>query len=189
MLAAVAAECASIHMRYEFRQCTEEDRAWAYALKSEAYREVVERQFGPWDDGKQREQFAARWDPAKSRIVVVDGVAVGLVAVQDRSEELWLDEIQLASGWRGRGIGTAILRDLVSRARAERKALRLRVLRENALAQKLYHRLGFRVVGETATHWLVEHGDAPGRPPNPALEPLAGQRPSVHPNHHNETSH
>ena len=127
-------------------------------MKSEAYREVVERQFGPWDEQFQSKLFAARWNPAISRIILVGGMPAGLVALEDRCEEVWIDEIQVASEWRGKGIGSAILRDLIDRARADRKALRLRVLRENARAQRLYRQLGFVVAGETPTHLLMECG-------------------------------
>jgi ribosomal protein S18 acetylase RimI-like enzyme len=136
-------------------------------LKSGAYREVVERQFGPWDERFQRELFAARWNPTISRIVVVDGMAAGLVALVDRVGELWLDEIQMASKWRGKGIGSAIIRGLIDQARADRKPIRLHVLRENARAQRLYRQLGFFITGETANHVLMECGEAPGQRTNP----------------------
>ena len=143
-------------MRYQLRQCTEEDRAWAYALKSEAYREVVEHQFGPWDDKFQRGLFSARWNPTISNVVLLNGIAVGLVAIEERGDELRLDEIQIAREWRGKGLGNAIVRDLLRRASTSRKPLRLQVLKHNTRAQKLYHRLRFSVVGETETHYLME---------------------------------
>jgi ribosomal protein S18 acetylase RimI-like enzyme len=141
---------------YQLRQCTEEDREWAYALKSEAYREVVERQFGPWDEGRQRAHFGARWNPQLSKVILLHGNAVGLIAVEERDAELRLDEIQLARAWRGRGIGTEIILDLLRKAAANGKALRLQVLRGNARARELYLRLGFAVTGETDTHHLLE---------------------------------
>lgn len=125
-------------------------------MKSEAYRELVERQFGPWDEKFQSELFSTRWNPAISKIISVDGVAVGLVAVEERSAELWLDEIHLAGDWRGKGLGSAIVRDLKDQARAVQKPLRLQVLKKNYRAQKLYRQLGFSVVRETDTHFLME---------------------------------
>jgi len=144
-------------MHYTLRTCTDSDREWAYALKREAYLEVVERQFGPWDEERQRSMFAGRWNPAISQIIMIDGAGVGLVATEDRSDELWVDEIQLSRAWQGRGIGTAVMLDLIARANAARKPVRLRVLLENPRARSLYERLGFRVTGRTATHNLMEH--------------------------------
>lgn len=142
-------------MRYEFRSCTEADRDWAYALKSEAYREVVERQFGPWNEKFQRELFTARWNPGISKIILVEGTAVGLLASEVRNDGVWLDEIQLVKAWRGRGLGRLIICDLIHRG-----PLRLQVLKENARALQLYRRLEFRMEDETRTHYRMRHPGA-----------------------------
>jgi ribosomal protein S18 acetylase RimI-like enzyme len=139
-------------MRYELKPCTEVDRDWAYTLKSEAYREVVERQFGPWNEPFQRELFATRWNPAMSRIIVVGGAPVGLLALEERNDGLWLNEIQIIKAWRGVGLGSLIIYDLVRRS-----SLRLQVLKENSRALQLYRRLDFKIDGETETHHLMYH--------------------------------
>jgi ribosomal protein S18 acetylase RimI-like enzyme len=102
--------------------------------------------------------FADRWNFAISRIIVIDGAAVGLVASEERPDEFWIDEIQLARAWQGKGIGTAVMLDLIAKANAAPKTVRLRVLLENPRARRLYERMGFRVTGQTATHHLMEHG-------------------------------
>jgi hypothetical protein len=51
---------------------------------------------------------------------------------------------------------------VLEQARASHLPVSLRVLKVNP-AQRLWRRLGFTVVGETETHWLME------LPPNPAL--------------------
>ncbi|HVT72906.1 MAG TPA: GNAT family N-acetyltransferase [Lacunisphaera sp.] len=143
-------------VHHEFRPCRDSDREWAYALKSEAYREVVERQFGPWDEPFQRALFNARWKPEASQVIVMAGAAVGLMVLEDRDGELWLAELQLVPEWRRRGLGSAILRELLGRSQAARKPLRLQVLKENRRARELYLRLGFRVTGHGDTHVLME---------------------------------
>lgn len=140
-------------MRYELRKCSEEDRAWAYALKCEAYREVVERQFGPWNEEFQRDLFNGRWNPGISRVVLVNGTSIGLIAVEERGEDVWLDEIQITREWRDKGIGTAIVQEIVSRT----PSVRLQVLKKNVRAQGFYQRLAFRIVGETDTHYIMQH--------------------------------
>lgn len=156
-------------MQYELKPCRDEDREWAYALKSEAYREVVERQFGRWDEPFQWELFCARWSPAISRVILIDGVRVGILALEERTGELWLAEIQLVRAWRGRGIGSMLIRELLARARAARKKLRLQVLKENHRAQNLYGRLGLGVTGETRTHFLMEDQNASPQPSHGAI--------------------
>ena len=140
-----------------YRKCTPEDRKWAYALKCEAYREVVERQFGPWDETFQRQLFATRWQPDNASIIRVEDQDVGLVAIEDRGDELWLDELQIVAAWRGRGLGSAILQELVQRGKRDRKPLRLQVLKQNRRARELYERSGFAVISTTETHDVMEH--------------------------------
>lgn len=160
-------------MRYTLRRCTDGDRAWAYALKSEAYREVVERQFGPWNEEFQRRLFEEHWKPTLSNVVVVDSKAVGLVAVEARGDCLWLREIQVAFGWRGKGIGNAIIRDLIGRAHAGHQPHRLQVLKGNERAQRFYRRHGFRIIGETDTHILMESQVGPNEASESTLLPAA----------------
>jgi len=139
-----------------FRQCRETDREWAYALKSESYREVVERQFGPWNEEFQRALFATRWKAESSRIIILKDTLVGLIAMENREEHLWLDELQIAREWRGRGLGSLIIRDLLAQAKATQKPLRLQVLKSNDRAEALYRRLGFMAVSESETHLHME---------------------------------
>lgn len=143
-------------MNYELRRATPADHDWAYELKKDAYREVVERQFGPWDEEQQQQFFEDRWNPSISNIVTVDGKDVGLVAFEDRADCIWLDEIQLITGWRRRGIGSQIVTDLLAEARAKGKPLRLQVLRENKEAQRLYERIGFVQIRSSETHNVLE---------------------------------
>src|SRR5262249_34084632 len=52
-------------------------------------------------------------------------------------------------GYQGRGLGARLIRELLLAAQREGAAVRLSVLRANP-ALRLYQRLGFRVVSETA---------------------------------------
>jgi hypothetical protein len=54
-----------------------------------------------------------------------------------------------------RGVGSAIVRDVLARGRAARMPVRLRVLRTNP-ARRVYERLGFAVTRESATHVEME---------------------------------
>ena len=55
----------------------------------------------------------------------------------------------------GRGIGTRLVEEVLAASRATRRPVRLRVLRVNP-ARRLYERLGFKVTGETETHFEME---------------------------------
>lgn len=76
------------------------------------------------------------------------GVPIGWMRVMREPERVVLDQVFLASGARGRGLGTALVREVM----APGLPVELRVLKGNA-AHRLYARLGFRVFREGGTQW------------------------------------
>ena len=110
-----------------------------------------------WDDAEQEQIFDERFDEL-CQIIQIGDVDVGQVVVDERPDELFLANIELLPEWQGRGIGTAIVRDLCARAAAAGKPLTLRVLRVNVRAAKLYEREGLRVVREAPEHLYMSTG-------------------------------
>ena len=74
---------------YSLRPCTAGDEAFARRLHREAYEDVVTRQFGCWDEARQRSLFDAKWDPARFQVVVADSQPVGLLAIERRDDEVF----------------------------------------------------------------------------------------------------
>ena len=140
---------------YSLRPCTAGDEAFARRLHREAYEDVVTRQFGCWDEARQRSLFDAKWDPARFQVVVADSRTVGLLAIERRADGVFVHEIQLLPVAQGRGIGRGLMEEVQSVAAAAGLPVRLRVLRLNR-ARSLYERLGFCVYDETDTHFLME---------------------------------
>jgi ribosomal protein S18 acetylase RimI-like enzyme len=140
---------------YTLRPCTPADAPFASRVHREAYIDVVTRQFGEWDDDKQRGFFEAKWDPGLYRTIVAQGADVGVTRYRFEAGHLHLDEIQLLPSAQGAGIGTAVIRDLQTEAQNAGVPLRLQVLKQNR-ARALYQRLGFQVTGETEHHYQME---------------------------------
>ena len=61
--------------------------------------------------------------------------------------KIFLRDIELMGPERNRGVGTAIINAVLTLARNSDRYVELRVLRCNP-AQRLYMRLGFRVIGD-----------------------------------------
>lgn len=142
-------------MTYELRPCRPEDEAFARRVHREAYHDVVTRQFGGWEEEKQRELFDAKWDPHSFRVIVVGGADAGVVRYRKEGGHIELDEIQLLPEAQGAGVGSAVIRDLQADAQHAGVPLRLQVLKQNR-ARALYERLGFQVTGETEHHFRME---------------------------------
>jgi GNAT superfamily N-acetyltransferase/catechol 2,3-dioxygenase-like lactoylglutathione lyase family enzyme len=128
----------------------------AYEITREAMREYVEQTWGAWNEDEQIERHRTNYDPATHRFIEVDGEAAGLVAIEDLPEYIWLVKLYLRERYRGHGIGSRVVQEVIQQATRCRKPLRLRVLRVNTRAHALYLRHGFRVVSETPERFFME---------------------------------
>jgi GNAT superfamily N-acetyltransferase len=122
-------------------------------VKLEGLRPYIEKLFG-WDEAVEERHFLETFDPATATMISRDGDIVGFYELVDQGFELFLAGLYIEARFRGRGIGTAVLHDLLALARRRQLPLALRVLKPNP-ARRLYERLGFRVTRITKTHMLM----------------------------------
>ena len=122
-----------------------------------AYRDIVIRQWGQWDEDFQDRCFDKDWGDARFDIILVDGAACGYTLVENRADAIHVVELVLCPEYQNRGIGSELLRSTVFRAEEEGKPVRLRTCIENHRAQSFYKRHGFREIGRDETHLLMEH--------------------------------
>src|SRR5258708_5804281 len=133
------------------RPAAAEDKELLRRIHHAAYHDVVARQFGVWDEADQRNRFDKTFSIDHTRIIELDGVAVGSIASIEADDDVFLSGIQLLPEHQSRGIGSKLIGSELAQAKSLGKPLRLQVLRANR-ARTLYERLGFRVVGETEHH-------------------------------------
>lgn len=138
---------------FTLRQATEADYAFLFHLHQASMKDYVTLTWG-WDEAVQQTLFRERFAPARCQMVVVEGREVGVLAVQHQSDTLFLANLQLLPDYQKQGLGTAIIQMLLGQASQQGIPVTLQVLKVNP-ARHLYERLGFRVIGETATHYLM----------------------------------
>jgi len=107
-------------------------------------RESLER-VGRFDPQRARDRFLAGFDPARTRHVLVDGRRVGFVVVRPQDDGLLLDHLYVAPLAQGRGIGAAVMADVLADADARGLPLRVGALRGSD-ANRFYARHGFELV-------------------------------------------
>jgi GNAT superfamily N-acetyltransferase len=119
-----------------------------------------------WDEG-QRQAFLTMQFHAQDRyyrekfsdaaflIVLCHGRPAGRLYVHRGAEEILIVDIALLPDYRGRGIGGALLGDLLAEADRAGKPVRIHVEHANP-ALRLYQRLGFVRVGDTGVYHLLE---------------------------------
>jgi ribosomal protein S18 acetylase RimI-like enzyme len=141
--------------KISLRPANARDMEFLRRVHREAMRPHVERTWGSWDEGVQRKRFYESTDPATHEVIEVSGEPVGCQWVRQHPDALELVRLYLLPEAQGRGIGTHLVTALCQQAARQGLIVRLRVMRVNQ-AQRLYRRLGFKVVGETETHLLME---------------------------------
>ncbi|MHC5037534.1 MAG: histidinol dehydrogenase [Planctomycetota bacterium] len=102
----------------ELRQATERDRDFVWTLHKATLKDAVSKIWG-WDERRQIEFFERRFDPEKLKIIMAEEEPIGVLQVEADPSQLFLDLIEIMPAWQGRRIGTAVVKDLQSRARRE----------------------------------------------------------------------
>jgi ribosomal protein S18 acetylase RimI-like enzyme len=120
----------------------------------ETKRSFVEHQFNAQDD-----HYRSNYPGATLDVIEVEGELAGRLYVHRGPRDIRIMDIALAPAFRGRGVGTELLRSLIEEAEQSGRKLSVHVEITNP-ARSLYARLGFRPAGEQGIYVLME------RPPS-----------------------
>ena len=140
---------------HTLRPATAADYQWLWELKRATMRPYVELTWGTWDDPTQEEFFREKFSSETVQIISVDGRDAGLLNIERAADEIFLANLQIHPSFQKRGIGSAVLRELLDSAEMLGLSVRLQVLRVNTDAARLYARFGFTLYSETPTHLLM----------------------------------
>jgi len=121
------------------------DAAWIAELRAVVMRPDLER-LQRFDPVRVRERFLNGFQPGNTYIIHSDGVDAGAIAVRPEADGRWIEHFYLAPAHQGKGLGSAVLRHVMS-ASADERPFRLDVL-QGSPARRLYERHGFVVESE-----------------------------------------
>jgi ribosomal protein S18 acetylase RimI-like enzyme len=150
--------------RLGLRRATAEDRDLLFRIYTTSRDDVAQ---ASWDeDAKEaflwvqylaRElDYRRRRPHAEHLLITIDGQDVGrLSRTWLPGDELRLLDIAVLPEWRGRGIGTALIVELVEEASQDGLLLSLHVELDNP-ARRLYERLGFVVAAQNEVYARLE---------------------------------
>ncbi|MEP6665640.1 MAG: GNAT family N-acetyltransferase, partial [Nocardioidaceae bacterium] len=116
-----------------------------------------------WTIGKQRTFIIMQaqtedWNrgrlyPAMDRLTIcVDGVPAGRMLISITDTVLHVVDLSLLPAYRGHGIGTQLLGEIMVEARAARVPLKVKVHKDSP-AVRFFERLGFGSPGDTGAFW------------------------------------
>jgi ribosomal protein S18 acetylase RimI-like enzyme len=99
----------------------------------------------------QTQSYRLQFPQARYEIILQDGVPAGRLLTDRTPEDLLLIDIALLPDFRGRGIGSGIVRRLQAEAAQAGQSVRLHVETFNP-ARRLYERLGFVKTADQGIH-------------------------------------
>jgi len=165
----MSAACETCHL--SLRPVTADDTEFLIAVYASVRADELAQV--PWSGAQKdafvRAQFAAQkafyesaahYPGAEFHVIVVDNVAAGRLYVHRRAAEIRVMEIALLPEFRGRGIGSRLLQELLEEGARTGRVVSIHVETFNP-ARRLYERLGFREVATHGVYHLLEAG-APG---------------------------
>jgi GNAT superfamily N-acetyltransferase len=103
----------------------------------------------------QDAHYREHYQGATYEVIEVDGVPAGRLYLHRKPKEIRLVDIALLAPFRGKGIGTRLLAELIAEAKKRGVPLTIHVELFNP-ARRLYERLGFTPVEEHGVHLLME---------------------------------
>ncbi len=103
----------------------------------------------------QHRYYLEHLPPSEFNVIEGDGQPIGRLYVGDWEEDVRLIDIALLPEQRNQGIGTRLIRDVMDRAAALGKPVRLHVEQHNP-ARRLYDRLGFQAIEDRGVNVFME---------------------------------
>jgi ribosomal protein S18 acetylase RimI-like enzyme len=138
---------------FELRPATDADYELVWTIQRTSIGPYVDATFGTTQE-VQRAFFDEHFEHRKFQIVRIQGRDAGFLSFEVRDADVYLGNVALLPEWQNRGVGTAIVRFVITQAEAAQLPVRLRVLKSNP-ARRFYERLGFSCYEETETHYLM----------------------------------
>ncbi len=138
-----------------FGSASESDREFLYELHCGTMREVIEQTWG-WDEAWQRADFDRRFAEYTVSIIEAGGRTAGGLLLEWTPDSLYI-ELQVLPELQGRGIGTAVVQNVIEQGASRGVPVMLSVVPASPRAKRLYERLGFEVAEVGTPFILMQH--------------------------------
>ena len=137
--------------KFSLRKATTADIDFIFYVRTLTMKSDFEGTFG-WKDSEQYERAADEIDQAQ--IIMLHKEQIGVIKILAKENELHLHQMQILPRYQGKGIGTALVQNLLDRADSQQFSVTLFVLK-NARAKNLYDRMGFSVIENNAHNFKM----------------------------------
>ena len=126
------------------------DDLTAMGWDAERSRNFLETQYAA-----QQRFLKANYPQGEDRVIILDTQPIGRIVVERNDQEIRVADVALLPQYRNSGIGTYLIRELLTEAARLGRPFRTQVTRSSA-ALSLFERLGVVKIGETGSHYQME---------------------------------
>ena len=146
------------------RPITQDDEPFLYEVYASS--RALEMSVVPWDEAQKeaflKQQFTAQkhhylkhYPEAQYQIILLDERAVGRLYMDSRESEIRILDVTLLPQYRGAGLGTPLIREIMSEGQRSGRAVSIYV--DNfSPALRLFDRLGFYKIEENGINVLFK---------------------------------
>ncbi len=138
-----------------YRPANQQDVELAYQIKSKSLKPYVEQIWG-WNEQFQAKAHQERFNCNAVIFVLYNGLEVGFYELARRNNIITLANILIIDQYQSKGIGKIVMDKVCQEVEAQKCSLQLQVFKINTRAQQFYKRNGFRKIGETPHHHILE---------------------------------
>lgn len=131
---------------YQLIQATTEDADFFYEVKKTVLKEYIEKIWG-WNEDFQLQFHKDNYNFLTTSVIHCQGNPAGVVEIKENDSRIFICSLYLLPAYQGRGVGTDLIRNCISKASVAHKNVELEVLKLNEHALRLYQRLGFIITG------------------------------------------
>lgn len=145
-----------MNIKIRLKERRPEDDEWLFQLHKQAMYPHIVSLYGKWDEAREKEYFEDESKMARYKLVLSNEEKVGAINFLADGSKIKVNRIEVLPEHQDKGIGSAVLDELINQARQENKNIELRVFKHNP-AKKLYERKGFQTYEEDETHYYLRY--------------------------------
>ena len=136
-------------INYRLRKASAQDVVFLFNVSTEAMRPVVESLHPDqtFDTESEFKNYQEKYIPDEIDVIQLDGVDIGRLRIVRSAESIYIGGIQILPEFQNRGIGSAIVTDLIQESNSAGVPILLEVHEVNTKALNFYKKLGFVEVG------------------------------------------
>ncbi|MCL9659183.1 GNAT family N-acetyltransferase [Paenibacillus hunanensis] len=129
--------------QYELQSASIDDANWIAELRALVLKDDLTR-LNRYDEVRVRQRFLNSFQPDCTQVITVHGLPVGCIAMRPEGGGYVLEHFYIHPDHQGKGIGSAVLAEVLSDTRLHGQTVTLNVL-QGSSARRLYERYEFKL--------------------------------------------